>query len=380
MILALIYGSLLSFVFSGLVLANPVLLPTKDWELSLIESQLQDESLLNDRPQLINAIDHSLSFLAKPSSQKFYPIGDISHDRMVRSLTRFRQLLVTAKTTAEFKQKVLQEFVFYQSIGHDQQGNVLFTGYYEPVFQASRIKTDRFRYPLYRLPQDLSQWQKPHPTRKELETTKKLKGLELVWLADPMEAFLVHIQGSARLRLPDNKIMTVGYAGKTDRAYTSIGKELVKDGKLKLEEVTLPVVLDYFQKHPQELFTYLYRNESFVFFKETEGRPATGSIGVPVTAGRTIATDKSLMPPGGIALITTSLPFFPHGSKVPQYRSVGRFVLDQDTGSAIKGAGRVDIFMGTGQAAQDQAGLIKSSGRLYYLLLKESGLTLRKNS
>lgn len=367
----LIYGSLLFFLMGRLASANSVLIGLKEGDISLLESQLFDDALFSDRQNIIQGIDNSLSFLAKPSAQKFYPIGRISHDRMVRSLKRFRQLLQNAASGMEFEQKLIDEFVFYQSIGNDNEGTVLFTGYYEPVFQASLTKTDRFRFPLYRLPPNFSQWQKPHPTRKELETTNRLKGLELVWLADPMEAFLIHVQGSARLTLPDQKIMTVGYAGKTDRAYTSIGGELVKDGKLKAEDVTLPVVLDYFQKHPQELIPYLHRNESFIFFRKTAGQPATGSIGVPVIPGRSIATDKSLMPPGAIALITTTLPFFPPGSKVPHYRSVSRYVLDQDTGSAIKGAGRVDIFMGTGQKAQDRSGLVKSQGKLYYLLLKE---------
>ncbi len=367
----LIYGSLLFFSLGGLVAANPVLIGLKEGDISLLESQLFDDALFADRQIMIQAIDHSLSFLAKPSAQKFYPIGSISHDRVVRSLKRFRQLLQETSTKTEFEQKLLDEFVFYQSIGHDNKGTVLFTGYYEPVFLASKTKTGRFRFPLYRLPPNFSEWQKPHPTRQALETTDKLKGLELVWLTDPLEVFLIHVQGSARLTLPDNKIMTVGYAGKTDRVYTSIGKELVKDGKLKEEDVTLPVVLDYFKQNPQELMTYLYRNESFVFFRETAGRPATGSIGVPVTPDRSIATDKSLMPPGGLALISTTLPFFSHNSKVPQYRTVSRYVLDQDTGGAIKGAGRVDIFMGTGQKAQDRSGLVKSQGKLYYLLLKD---------
>jgi membrane-bound lytic murein transglycosylase A len=367
----LIYGSLLFFLWGGMAWSNPVLFSLGEGDLSLLESQLSDDELFNDRDHLLQAIDYSLLFLAKPSSQKFYPIGTITHDRVVRSLRRFRAILLSAKTKAEFERRILDEFVFYQSIGRDNEGTVLFTGYYEPVFPASPTKTDRFRFPLYRLPPDFAQWQKPHPTRQELETTDRLKGLELVWLEDALSVFLIHVQGSARLVLPNNKTMTVGYAGKTDRPYTSIGKELVKDGKLKAEDVTLPVILDYFRHHPQDLMTYLYRNESFIFFRETAGKPATGSIGVPVTPGRSIATDKSLMPPGGIALIATTLPFFPPNSNVPEYRPVSRFVLDQDTGSAIKGAGRVDIFMGTGQVAQDRAGLVKSPGRLYYLLLKD---------
>ena len=133
-----------------------------------------------------------------------------------------------------------------------------------------------------------------------------------------------------------------------------------------LEEVTLPPLISYFQSNPQDLDKYLQRNPSFVFFKETSLRSATGSIGVP--AERSIATDKSLMPPGAIALINTTIPIVEQGQLVP--RQIRRFVLDQDTGGAIKGAGRVDIFMGTGQVAKDRAGLINNDGELYYLVLK----------
>jgi membrane-bound lytic murein transglycosylase A len=169
--------------------------------------------------------------------------------------------------------------------------------------------------------------------------------------------------------MPDGKLMTVGYAGKTNYPYVSVGRELVKDGKLPLEGLTLPVLIDYFRASPAELNQYLPRNQSVVFFKETYGAPATGSIGVPVTAERSIATDKSLMPPGALALINAPIPYSNPDGQL-ESRMVNRYVLDQDTGSAIRGAGRVDIFMGTGPQAGDRAGIISGAGELYYLLLK----------
>jgi membrane-bound lytic murein transglycosylase A len=289
---------------------------------------------------------------------------------------RFRQLLLSSRSPAELKAAVDREFVLYQSVGNDEQGTVRYTGYFEPIYAASRVPTAEYRYPLYRLPADFGRWTTPHPTRAELEgedglgKNSPLHGLELVWLRDRLEAFLVHVQGSARLQLSDGTLMSVGYAGKTDYPYTSIGRELVKDGILELEGLTLPVLIDYFQKLPAELDRYLPRNQSFVFFRETNGAPATGSIGVPVTAERSIATDKSLMPPGALALIHTRIPY-PNSEGELETRRVSRYVLDQDTGSAIKGAGRVDIFMGTGQLAGDRAGIIGGTGELYYLLLRE---------
>jgi membrane-bound lytic murein transglycosylase A len=217
---------------------------------------------------------------------------------------------------------------------------------------------------------------KPHPTRAQLEgkdgllgAKSRLRGLEIVWLRDRLEAFLAQIQGSARLQLIDGSMTTVGYAGKTNYPYTSIGKELAKDGKLPLSGLTLPVMMQYFTQHPTELNSYLPRNNGFVFFRETKGAPATGSLGVPVTAERSIATDKSLMPPGALALIHTDIPFVNPIGEI-EYRNVSRYVLDQDTGGAIKGAGRVDYFMGTGKLAGDRAGVTGNHGQLYYLLLR----------
>jgi membrane-bound lytic murein transglycosylase A len=149
---------------------------------------------------------------------------------------------------ADLQEAIAREFVLLKV--SDQ---VLFTGYYEPVFRASRVRTEQFRYPLYRLPPDFDRWARPHPTRAELETRDWLKGLEIAWLADPFEAFLVHVQGSARLDLGQGQVLTVGYAGKTDRPYTSVGRELVRDGKMKLEEVTLQSLQAYFRQHPHEL-------------------------------------------------------------------------------------------------------------------------------
>jgi membrane-bound lytic murein transglycosylase A len=132
----------------------------------------------------------------------------------------------------------------------------------------------------------------------------------------------------------------------------------------------MPRLISYFRQKPQELNNYLPRWERFIFFQETGGRPATGSIHVPVTAERSIATDKSLMPPGALALIYNSFPYPATGGKLER-RTVSRFVLDQDTGSAIKGPGRVDYFMGSGKLAGDRAGITGGNGSLYYLLLKE---------
>lgn len=376
-------------LFSGSSLAVPDVPLERinpDTEAVTLDSLGFDEQLWGtaeqpgDRQALLKSIDHSLRYLATPTAAatyQNYPIPGINLERVRRSLVRFRQLLLTSNSPAELQAAVNREFEVYQSVGHDDQGSVLFTGYFEPIYAASRTPSAEYRYPLYRLPTNFNTWKTPHPTRADLEgvdgfgENSPLYGLELVWLRDRLQAFLIHVQGSARLQLPDGSVMSVGYAGKTDYPYTSVGRELVKDGRLPLDGLTLPVLIDYFRQFPSELDQYLPRNQSFVFFRETNGAPATGSLGVPVTAERSIATDKSLMPPGALALIQTRIPY-PNAQGQLESRWVNRYVLDQDTGSAIKGPGRVDIFMGTGVLAGDRAGVIGGNGNLYYLLLKDS--------
>ncbi|MEH1934634.1 MAG: MltA domain-containing protein [Nostoc sp.] len=332
-----------------------------------------------DKKALISAIARSLQYLQTANAAaayQNYPVAGITRDRVFKSLKRFRELLLKTNSAIELHQAIEREFVLYQSVGQDTKGSVLFTAYYEPLYAARRVPTTEYRYPVYQLPPDLNSWSKPHPTRLELEGVDglqgakgKLRGLELFWFRDRLEPYLTQIEGSARLQLPDGTQTTIGYAGNTAYNYKSIGRELVNDGKLPLQGITMPIILDYFQKHPQELNIYIPRDRSFVFFQENHGEPAQGSINVPLTAERSIATDKSLMPPGALALIHTSIPFVNPTGKMEE-RIVSRYVLDQDTGGAIKGAGRVDYFLGTGKLAGDRAGITVSNGQLFYLLLK----------
>ena len=350
----------------------------------------QDIALLQtDRTTLLTAIDHSLAYLNTPSAindYREYAIGDITHDRVRRSLHRFRALVTYSSSIADLRQAIAADFDFYQSIGQDGAGSVAFTGYFEPTYQASFTPDETYRYPIYKRPPTLGQWAQPHPTRAELEGIDglqgqqgPLEGLELAWLPTRLEAFLVQVQGSARLEMTDGSTYSVGYAGRTDYPYTSIGRAVVDDGLIPADELTLPVLMAYFEQNLEALDCYIPRNDRFVFFKETNGAPATGSLGYPVTAGRSIATDKTVMPPGALALITLPLPRDndiqtgrdPLESTVGESLMTSRFVLDQDTGGAIKGPGRVDLFVGTGTEAGEVAGLINHTGALYYLLLKE---------
>ena len=340
-----------------------------------LEAIALDSQILTDRDRMLQALDHSIRYLQTSNATRAYqryPVSGVSRDRVLRSVRRFRALVQSARSPEALQKQVNQEFNFYESSGKDGEGAVGFTGYFEPIYEASQTPTEVFRYPLYRQPRGFSRWSKPHPTRAMLEgkdglqaSAGKLRDSELVWMRDRLEAFLVQVQGSARLELTDGTQMSIGFDGNTDYPYVGIGRELVKDQKFTLENLNLPTILQYFQTHPADLDEYLPRNNRFVFFRNTQGALATGSLGVPVTAGRSIATDKTRMPPGALALIVAELP-----DDRLQPQLMNRFVLDQDTGGAIIGPGRVDLFMGTGNLAKAKAGMVRSEGKLYYLLLK----------
>jgi membrane-bound lytic murein transglycosylase A len=332
-----------------------------------------------DKAAMLKSIDHSLRYLETPAATRAYQnyaVQGINRDRVRRSLVRFRQLVTNNTSAAELQAAVKKEFVFYQAVGKDNKGTVQFTGYYEPIYQASRKQTPEFKYPLYKLPAAFASWKDAPPERIQLEGadglqggTSPLAGNEIFWMRDRFEAILIQIQGSAELNLTDGTKTTIGYAGGTNFAYTSIGKELAKDGRVTPSQLTLPGIIRYFQENPLELNVYIPRWKRFVFMKETFNGEPMGSINVPVTPDRSIATDKSMMPPGALALVHTSLPYSNNGRSIQQ-KLVSRYVLDQDTGSAITGPGRVDYFMGKGKVAGDRAGVTGGPGQLYYLLLK----------
>ncbi len=321
---------------------------------------------------LRQAIDLSLSYLSKRSSQAYYPCGAITHEQAVASLRAFAALLDARLSPVELNQAVRERFDVYISVGCDAQNTVLFTGYYTPLLEASPVRTERFRFPLYKPPANLVKLPDgspatPMPDRRAIESGGLYAGQELYWLADPFEPYVAHVQGSARLRLPDGREVTVGYAANNGHAYESIRPALVADGKIGKRDGLGPM-MSYFRSRPGEVSEYTWRNPRFVFFAEVaDGRPR-GCLNEPVTPWRSIATDKRIFPPACLAFISARLPQ-PGGSGVVEAPYAG-FALDQDAGGAIRAPGRCDLYMGTGNQAADLAGRTQNEGQLYYLFLK----------
>jgi membrane-bound lytic murein transglycosylase A len=284
-----------------------------------------------------------------------------------------------------------QRFQPYQATQEDGSVDGIITGYYEPLLKGDRVRTDRARYPLYGAPDDLitvdlaSVYPElknlrlrgrlvgnklvPYPTRKEIEALaandEGFKGKPIAWAEDPVDLFFLQIQGSGRIELPDGSHMRVGYADQNGHPYQSIGKLLVERGELKLERASMQGIKDWGAKNPDKLPELLASNPSFVFFRELpNGLPGPmGALGVPLTGARSIAVDPHFIPLGAPVFLATTQP--------NSSRPLNKLVMAQDTGSAIRGGVRADVFWGFGNAAGDLAGRMKQRGRMWVLLPKD---------
>ncbi len=364
--------------------------PEKDYnhqlmpgEQSLIEvdsSQLPALALTAaDRTALRAGIAYSQAFLAKPSADAYYPVSGITKDQAVRSLQALRSLLESTSDDVALNAAIKARFRAFMSVGCDGQGTVLFTGYYTPIFDGSLTPDARFRFPIHKRPADLVKAgndtmalqrmpdgsTRAYPARGELARSGALKGLELVYFADEFEAYIVQVQGSGKIRLTTGEMIDVGYDGTNGHEYHKIADDLIADGKIKKEELSLATMRAYFRGHPEEVRTYVERNPRLIFFTRTKGGPY-GSLGQPVTTNVTVATDKKIFPPAAPLIVTTR-----SSTAVGADAPYAALRLDQDTGGAIRAPGRCDLYMGEGATAELRAGQQLSEGKLYYLILKD---------
>ena len=334
-----------------------------------------------DLQNLRESIANSLSYLSKPSSRGFFPSGDITHARTAESLEAFLGMLESGLQGRQLNPAIRENFDVYISIGCDDHGTVLFTGYYTPIFDGSTQRSAKFEYPLYEQPDNLVKGPNgeilgrrmsdgqiiPYPQGAVIEGARMLRGKELIWLGDAFEAYIAHVQGSAKARLPDGQLATVGYAANNGHEYRSVGEAMIKDGVIGSEKLSLSAMIEYFKANPDQIDAYVRRNPRFVFFRNEGGEPR-GSLNEEVTAMRTIATDKSIFPRGALGFISTTLPQVVGDQ--PAIGPYSGFVLDQDTGGAIRAPGRCDVYMGVGDMAGRLAGQTYQEGQLYYLFVK----------
>ena len=357
--------------------------PVSDDAVPLLSDDIQYKDLLQ-------ATWRSLSYLQSRPAGTAVTLADqqIPVRRLVDSLTAFRNLLTADLSDRELQQRIKGEFDLIQARGTDgfnPDHDMLVTGYFQPAVEGRLEKKAPYLYPLYGVPPDLviskdnagktkigrmdNGHLTPYWTRQEIDTQGKAVGNELVWLKDPLDVFFLHVQGSGLIRLSDGTVRGIHYAAKNGHPYHSIGKYMVRTGRMQLKDASMQTIRNYLDLHPEELENILFTNPSYIFFNWTRGVGATGNLGLELTPGRSVAADQSCFPAAGLAFLITRQPVVQSG-KIIDWKPIHRFVLVQDTGSAIRGQGRVDLFMGAGDRAGQIAGSMKEKGRLYFLLLR----------
>ena len=355
-----------------------------------IREPLTDDST---KESLISSVEGSLARLNQTepagnapalSGEKFSP------ENVSRALVLFREILRSASDEAEIDCKIRENFLFWEAVGQNSSNSLLLTGYYEPILEGSPEPEGEYRYPIYQRPDDLVDLpadglsprrvarveegrEVPYYSRREIDTEGVLKGkeLELVWLKDPWERFVLHVQGSGVIRLPDGNTLRVGYAASNGRPYRPIGRYLVDQGFLNEKDISMERVREFIQNSPDRAEEIFHYNERYVFFRllpDSEG--PQGALGVPLTPGRSIATDLAIFPPGALAYLVSRQPELDESGRVVGWKPLRRFVLNQDTGAAIKGPGRADLFFGSGDRAGTAAGEMREEGKIYFLSAK----------
>jgi membrane-bound lytic murein transglycosylase A len=305
----------------------------------------------------------------------------------------FLNLISKGLDEGQLSREIRKTFRVYRATGQVGNRRVLFTGYYEPVYEGSLSPDETFRYPLYRPPDDLikidlSLFREkfkgeriiariedkkvlPYYSRYQIEAERVLKGkgLEIAWLKDPLDVAFLHIQGSGRLRLPNEKEFLVHFQVSNGQPYRSIGRYMIERGFLLREEMSMQAIKKYLTENPEVRDEVLNHNPSYVFFEKVENGPL-GSLGVLLTPGRSVALDSTIFPKGALGFISCQKPLVNDQGDIIGWTPFSRFVLNQDSGGAIKGAWRADVFWGNGPYAELTAGHLQHDGDLYLLIKK----------
>jgi membrane-bound lytic murein transglycosylase A len=372
--------------------------PTRENAMELISSwsypDFLDDMTYNG---LEDSLLQSLSYLNKIPADRQFIFGKDQYNarHMIKSLQHFLDYIKTRPPRQDMKKFIQSDYRIYQSVGRNAEGEVLYTGYYEPFLKGSLVRSDRYRFPIYTRPRDLitinlslfhkkfrgekiigrytNQSVVPYYDRSEIETGGVLENTAevLAWAEDPVDVFFLQIQGSGKVQLENGNVFNVHYQTTNGRPYRSIGKLLIDEEKISVADMSMQKIREYLNNHPEEIDTVLNYNPSYVFFIIEPNGPL-GNINVKLTPGRSIALDRRIFPSAALAFIETEKPLIDDAGQIHSWQRFSRFVLNQDTGGAIKGPGRADLFWGNGPYAEIAAGHLKHTGELYFLVLKST--------
>ncbi len=343
-----------------------------------------------DLEALQRALGHSIEYYKRiPTDQRFqYGSFGYSPEEMIASHQHFLRILDLPEV--ERLEKLQQDFLWFESLNEKNQA--FFTGYYEPLLKGSLNESEKFPVPLYGVPSDLvtvnlrnfnekygngilrgkivDQKFVKYDDRDEISYQNSLQGraTPLAWVNNDIELFFLQIQGSGVIELPNEVLYRVNYADQNGHPYRAIGKILL--GEIPREKMSLKALKEYLYDHPERVQEILNYNPSYTFFRHIPGDGPLGNIEVPLTPERSIAMDHRLVPKGGLVFYETNLP-----SEIsPSEEILQRFAVVQDTGGAIRGHGRADIFWGRGTPAEKIAGPMKENGRIFLLVARKEVL------
>jgi len=348
-----------------------------------------------DLSTLAQAIRENIKYLKRlnPEYNFYYGPHTYSCRHVLDSQIYLLDIISKNPDPVKINKEIREHFLVYKATGRVGNRKVLFTGYFEPIYEGSLRPDNLYKYPLYRKPDDLinidlSLFREefkgkriivriegkkvlPYFSREQIEIEKALKGrdLEIAWLKDPVDVAFLHIQGSGRLKLPDERTISVGYQAANGRPYRSIGRYMLDKGFLSWEKMSMQSIRRYLRDRPEIINEVLNYNPSYIFFRLLDNGPF-GNINVLLTPGRSLALDSRLFPKGALCYISGQKPVIDRKGKISSWTNFSRFIVNQDTGGAIKGAGRADIFWGNDDYAQLAAGHMKHEGELYVLIKK----------
>jgi membrane-bound lytic murein transglycosylase A len=368
------------------------------------EAQLRERRLVDDADfaGLADALRQSLRYYRRLQSDTPFAYGQLTYTAREMEASTALLLEIVETTGGEARLAAIREkFLLFES--RNERGGAFFTGYFEPILPGSLARSERFRAPLYAVPDDLltldltpyadagvvaadlrgkvlrgkleGRKVVPYESRDRISFAGALSGRAqpLAWVADEVELFFLQIQGSGLIRLEDGGILRVNYADQNGHPYRAIGK-LLKE-RIPPEAMSLQALKAWLRENPGQVREVLAYNPSYIFFRRVEEGPL-GNIQVPLTPGRSIAADARLVPKGGAAWFETTLPpAAAPGARTPV--ALRRFGVVQDTGGAITGHGRADIFWGTGEEGERLAGSFKQEGRLFLLVARKEFLPAR---
>ena len=343
-----------------------------------------------DLEDLRRALGYSIEYYERlPADQRFrYGSVEYSPEEMIASHQHFLRIFDLPEV--ERLEKLQQDFLWFESLNKKNQA--FFTGYYEPLLKGSLNESEKFPVPLYTVPGDLvtvnlsnfdekygngilrgkivDQKFVKYDDRNEISYQNSLEGraIPLAWVNNDIELFFLQIQGSGVIELPNRDLYRVNYADQNGHPYRAIGKILL--GEIPREKMSLKSLKEYLYDHPERVQEILNYNPSYTFFRQIPGDGPLGNIEVPLTPERSIAMDHRLVPKGGLVFYETNLP----SEFSPSKKILQRFAVVQDTGGAIRGHGRADIFWGRGIPAEKTAGPMKENGRIFLLVARKEVL------